>query len=235
MDRLMRAASPLSFSLLASLLFHGLAILILVLVIGEWQRTPPMVVIEFDLGSVPPAAPRAEPPPAPQAPRPAPLPPRGPARVAPVAPAPLPLPVTAPPSPAIPLSTAPPAAASPLSDEDATVEEAAQEPVTVQAQASPSAAAARAHYLAANFAYIRERILQRLNYPAVARRNGWEGETRVAFLIRADGQIENLRIEQSSGRPLLDRQALAAVERAAPFPPPPLAAELVLPVAFQLR
>ncbi|GAB6082461.1 hypothetical protein JCM30471_34990 [Desulfuromonas carbonis] len=235
MDRMMRGGAPLSLSLLASLLFHGLAILILALVAGEWQRKPPVVLIEFNLSSAAPTTNRILPPPAPRAPRPAPRPPQAPARKAPVAPAALPQPVLAPHPPALPVPV-PTVAESSLPGQNAeTADRVAEEPATPLTQGSTSPAAAQAHYLAANFAYIRDRVLQRLNYPAVARRNGWEGETRVAFLIRADGQIEHLRIEQSSGRPLLDRQALAAVDRAAPFPPPPVAAELILPVAFQLR
>ncbi len=218
--------------LVASLLFHGLALLILLLLAGEWRRTPPVVLVNFDLRYVSPARYRTEPLPAPQVPRPAPRPPQAPARKAPVAPAAQPRPVMEPRPPVLPNPRPTVAESSvPLQEMDTVTEE----PAPVQAQASTSPATAQADYLAANFAYIRDRVLQRLNYPAVARRNGWEGETRVAFLIRADGQIEHLRVEQSSGQALLDRQALAAVERAAPFPPPPVAAELILPVAFQLR
>ena len=91
------------------------------------------------------------------------------------------------------------------------------------------------HYLAEHFAYIRDRVLHQLRYPSVARRNGWTGETRVAFLILADGRIDGLHVERSCGHALLDRQALEAVTRAAPFPPPPEVAELILPVRFDLR
>jgi protein TonB len=90
-------------------------------------------------------------------------------------------------------------------------------------------------YVREQFAYIRERVMQRLNYPPMARRQGWQGTVRVAFTVRADGSIVGLHVAAGSGHPLLDRQALRAVESAAPFPAPPAAAAITLPVLFSLE
>ena len=101
--------------------------------------------------------------------------------------------------------------------------------------AKARAASLRERYLTAHFSYIRDKVFTRLNYPNLARRMGWTGQVKVGFIILENGEIEQLRIEESSGHKVLDRQALQAVEKAAPFPPPPVAADIILPVTFQLE
>jgi protein TonB len=100
---------------------------------------------------------------------------------------------------------------------------------------TPATETAGQRYLREQFAYIRERVMARLTYPPLARRQGWSGVVRVEFTIRDDGTIEDLRIVTSSGRSLLDRQALRAVQAAAPFPPPPAPAIIDLPVHFAIE
>lgn len=90
-------------------------------------------------------------------------------------------------------------------------------------------------YRRINYAGIRNAVIGNLRYPAIARRRGWNGKVEVAFLITTDGRVDDLRIQTSSGYPLLDEQALEAVRRAAPFAPPRTAALLVMPVTFQLN
>ncbi|MCM2265734.1 MAG: TonB family protein [Desulfuromonadales bacterium] len=90
-------------------------------------------------------------------------------------------------------------------------------------------------YLREQFAYIRERVMERLIYPPLARRQGLTGQVRVEFTICADGSIEGLRIAAGSGRALLDQQAVRAVQAAAPFPPPPAPAMITLPVLFTVE
>lgn len=105
---------------------------------------------------------------------------------------------------------------------------------TFPARAASTEENAELRYLHEQFDYIRTRVLDRLLYPAVARRQGWRGQVTVSFLVGADGDVENLRIVSSSGHRLLDQQALQAVRAAAPFPPPPTPAIIILPVAFAL-
>lgn len=90
-------------------------------------------------------------------------------------------------------------------------------------------------YLREQFAYIRERVMERLIYPPLARRQRLTGQVRVDFIIRADGSIEGLKVAASSGRSLLDQQAVRAVQAAAPFPPPPAQASITLPVLFTVE
>lgn len=90
-------------------------------------------------------------------------------------------------------------------------------------------------YLREHFAYIRDLIGKELRYPRQAVRMGWHGRVTVSFLVLMDGSVTELRVSHSSGVPLLDRNALETVERAAPFPRPPVSARLVMPVDYVLE
>lgn len=90
-------------------------------------------------------------------------------------------------------------------------------------------------YLREHFVYIRNLIMQELDYPPLARRMGWCGQVVVSFVVQEDGSVEKLTVVKSSGRTLLDQNALATISRVAPFPRPPVSAEIVMPIAYQLR
>ncbi len=90
-------------------------------------------------------------------------------------------------------------------------------------------------YRQANYGAIRNRIHDRLNYPGLARRRGWSGRIEVLFRVATDGSLIDAEIVRSSGYPLLDRQALKAIKKAAPFSPPPQIAQFRMPVVFQLN
>ena len=64
---------------------------------------------------------------------------------------------------------------------------------------------------------------------------GCTGRVRVAFVILADGTVQDVRITASCGTALLDRAVLETVLRAAPFPAPPVSARVEVPVAFALQ
>lgn len=67
-------------------------------------------------------------------------------------------------------------------------------------------------------AAIRNAIARHQRYPAGARHSG---RARVVMTIRRDGALAGLSLAASSGSSALDRAALDAVRRAAPFPPAP--------------
>jgi len=90
-------------------------------------------------------------------------------------------------------------------------------------------------YLREHFAYIRDLIGKELRYPRQAIRMNWSGRVTVSFLVLVDGSVSDLRVSHSSGVSLLDRNALETVERAAPFPKPPVSARLVMPVDYVLE
>lgn len=57
-----------------------------------------------------------------------------------------------------------------------------------------------------------------LNYPEAARTQRLYGKLQLTVSIKADGSIERIQIQQSSGQKLLDDSARRIVQLAAPFP-----------------
>jgi len=89
--------------------------------------------------------------------------------------------------------------------------------------------------LAAGTAHIRDLIIKHLTYPQIARRMEWSGRVVLAFVVAADGSVRSVHIKESSGYPALDNSAMETVKSVAPFPKPPAAAEIVMPVQFRLQ
>jgi len=54
-------------------------------------------------------------------------------------------------------------------------------------------------------------------YPSIARLNQWEGRVLVRAAVRADGQLVDLDVAESSGHPVLDQDALEIMRRASPL------------------
>ena len=102
-------------------------------------------------------------------------------------------------------------------------------------QATADTETLQKRYLREDFAYIRDLVGKQLQYPRRAIRMGWSGRVTVTFVVLVDGSVAELRVSRSSGVALLDRNALETVERAAPFPKPPVSARLVLPVDYILE
>ena len=89
-------------------------------------------------------------------------------------------------------------------------------------------------YLEANFHYIKDNIQKRISYPRIARKMGWEGKVIVSFMVDRDGKVQDVHIIESSGFAALDKNAMATIKKAAPFPCSPVSAELVVPVIYRL-
>ena len=90
-------------------------------------------------------------------------------------------------------------------------------------------------YLKANFSYIKDMINRNLEYPKIARKMGWEGQVRISFTILASGESRDVRIIHSSGREMLDKNAVEAVKSASPFPRPPAEARIIVPIVYRLN
>jgi len=58
---------------------------------------------------------------------------------------------------------------------------------------------AKTSYLKEHFAYRRDLILKKLTVPAVARKMGWSGKVTVSFIICDDGNVEGVKVVESSG------------------------------------
>lgn len=73
----------------------------------------------------------------------------------------------------------------------------------------------------ADYGWLRDTLWKRIQelkrYPALARTNHWEGKVVVAAVIRDDGTVVGLRIAESSGRPVLDQEALSVMRQASPL------------------
>ena len=89
-------------------------------------------------------------------------------------------------------------------------------------------------YVNEYFAYIRDKIVKSLFFPPAARKMGWSGKVSVSFVICRDGRVEQVKIVQSTGFEVLDRNVVDAIKRASPFPRPPIEAELTLPIVYKL-
>lgn len=85
-----------------------------------------------------------------------------------------------------------------------------------------------------HFRYIQQLIASKAKYPRAARARNQEGTLVVSFIVMPDGKINHLRVVKSSGYELLDQNALESVQKAAPFPKPPVMAELRVPISYSL-
>jgi protein TonB len=153
-----------------------------------------------------------------------------------------PQPATVAGQPAIPAHSVPPSSATATEiapqkiSAEAAVPTAAAVPRPVQhAEENMTQEKARQKYLKEHFAYIRDLIAKRLSYPAIFRDMGWSGRMVLAFVVAEDGSVLTVQVRNSSGYPALDRCAVDTVRSIAPFPRPPVAAEIVMPVHFRLQ
>jgi protein TonB len=76
-------------------------------------------------------------------------------------------------------------------------------------------------------------------YPMVARRLGMEGVVLLDVLVVADGHAADVRVQQSSGHPVLDEAALTTVRREWRFVPArrggvPVESRVTVPIRFRL-
>lgn len=234
-------------ALTESFVLHGLLTGAIILMAGAF--TPPPQTIRLDFSMLEPTA----------APAPQETPQAQAAMAAPTAPETTPTPPPPQPEPvALPQKLAPvatkirhapqPITPAPQQSQEQNGPEVADNPVVATATATPivttantsvtetPAVSADEEYRRANFGAIRDSILANLRYPMLARRRGWSGQVEIAFKITPDGSVSELRIVASSGFPVLDDQAIAAIRHSAPFTPAPrIAAILVMPVNFQLN
>lgn len=71
------------------------------------------------------------------------------------------------------------------------------------------------------FLKIKRQIEGVWNYPEISRLRGEQGELFLVFTIRKDGQLEDIKLINSSGYSRLDEEAIRAIKVASPFSPFP--------------
>jgi len=142
------------------------------------------------------------------------------------------LPVPSAPVPVAP-AVQPPPAPSPLSAEGGEAAPAVAPPAPVPRHVSRDGGgdavpvarsdrgeAKKASRLAEYLALVRGRVEEQREYPSFARQAGQQGTVVVRAAVRGDGSVGEVTVVVSSGRRSLDRAALGAVRKAAPFMPP---------------
>ena len=81
-----------------------------------------------------------------------------------------------------------------------------------------------------------EAVLSTLEYPREARRMRRQGTVTVQFVIGPDGRLSGISVHEGSGHDMLDREACAAVARAASlWGSPGRTVRIRMPVVFTLK
>lgn len=104
-----------------------------------------------------------------------------------------------------------------------------------------SAAATQGRAAESNYAgRVVARLQRAKRYPAAARRTRDQGTVRVRFTLDRSGRVVSASVAQRSGSAILDKEALALVRQAGPFPPFPAAIgksrlTYTVPLTYRLR
>jgi protein TonB len=95
----------------------------------------------------------------------------------------------------------------------------------------------------ADYGWLVKALLGRLdqlkNYPQLARINHWEGKVILRAVIKDDGQVLMINIHESSGRSILDDDAIDTLRRASPLkldhPLGKPQVAILMPISYALR
>ena len=85
-----------------------------------------------------------------------------------------------------------------------------------------------------------QQIYKKISYPSRAIDRGYEGTVRMAIVVSKSGALENVTVAQESKHSILNKAAIKATERAAPFPELPADLntdhfEITVPITFKLK
>ena len=91
-------------------------------------------------------------------------------------------------------------------------------------------------YLKEKLSVISQIIQKNISYPPIARRMGWEGRVVLSIRLCTDGTVKEIKVLESSGYEVLDRNAVDTVRRVAGlFPKPPVEVVVKVPVNYRLE
>ncbi len=132
-------------------------------------------------------------------------------------------------------------AATPVATEPLVSRQSA-EPVVQQAAVEQTIAQS-APVIKADYGWLVKALLGRIdelkNYPHMARINHWEGKVILRAVIRSDGQVLMVDVQESSGRPILDNDAIETLRKASPLKlEQPLGkpqVAILMPISYALR
>jgi len=146
---------------------------------------------------------------------------------------PLPVPRVEPPPPVAAPTVQPAPVAAP-------VPPIAPPPQAVALKKEPSVPSVEPRLLQIYGQSISKEIKRYQKYPLVAQRRGWEGTAEVLLQIAADGKVTSITLAKSSGRAVLDEEALNMVRRASPLPQAPQNLRgreltVTVPIVFKLQ
>jgi protein TonB len=83
------------------------------------------------------------------------------------------------------------------------------------------------------------RINELKSYPHLARINHWEGKVVLRAVIRDDGEVIMIDVQESSGRSILDNDAMETLRRASPLklerPLGKPQVAILMPISYSLR
>jgi protein TonB len=119
-------------------------------------------------------------------------------------------------------------------------------PAEVVTTAVPSPASISAHPTATSktdYGWLMKALLGRINelksYPHLARINHWEGKVVLRAVIRDDGEVIMIDVQESSGRSILDNDAMETLRRASPLklerPLGKPQVAILMPISYSLR
>lgn len=119
----------------------------------------------------------------------------------------------------------------------------AAEPAPQQAAAEPAAVVTTAPVIKADYGWLMKSLLGRINelknYPHMARMNHWEGKVVLRAVIKDDGQVLMVDVQESSGRSILDNDAMETLRKASPLKlDQPLGkpqVAILMPISYSLR
>ncbi|MBX3331323.1 MAG: TonB family protein [Nitrospira sp.] len=117
-----------------------------------------------------------------------------------------------------------------------------QHPITEQLVASAASVKA-APATKADYGWLLRALLGRIdelkNYPIMARTNRWEGKVILRAVIKDDGQVLMVHVQESSGRAILDNDAIETLKKASPLKlEQPLGkpqVAILMPISYSLR
>jgi protein TonB len=120
--------------------------------------------------------------------------------------------------------------------------ETISEPMPTQ-QPSTDHLMASAAPVKADYGWLMRALLGRIdelkNYPVMARMNRWEGKVILRAVIKDDGQVLMVDVQESSGRAILDNDAMETLKKASPLkldhPLGKPQVAILMPISYSLR